>query len=634
MKNAYFIMLVVCLLLVFSFSVTASSSIIDELVANLSHPEGTVRRDAIMQVRELGLEAQTVVPKLMELLHDEADYVRFVLANTLGQMGKAGIPGLLICTKDISGQVRQAAINALGMVGENDHEVTSALKLALEDQVAGVRLAAIKSVGKLKVFDADILIRLGILMGDGDMQVAFNARNVLSDAELLNDAIPLLVDSLLKGTWQREILNAFKRLGAFGAEFVSTIALYLDEPDEELWPAVLDALAIFSVHSIEALPQITEKLLHPNQQVQRAALSAIEKIGTFDKDIIQKLTELLDSGDPILAWEATRLLFMHGFSYREFLTDEVLIKMQNAMDGLNLQFIRGQLKDFQLPAWPQITPNKTIVLEPGDDIQAALDKLAEQGGGTVYLLEGIYEIGNTILLRSNIELRGVGPTTVIKRNADAQIDKMIYGEGGLSDVVIKDLTIDGNKQRQERNWIWQVDSDTAWPYGLIIVDDNGKANYRVVISGVRVTRTAMGLHSKGTHDLVITDVMIFDNGGVNLYFHNCYLRRNQRVMIKNSTFADSHTANGLNLTAQENIVVQNNVFINNAFRGVRAANTRNIIIANNVASFNKDFGIGTRSEDGGVTRYLIYNNYASFNGINYSLTSVSDGVSIDNISFR
>lgn len=537
-----------------------------------------------------------------------------------------------MAVNDQNSLVRQTAVSALGTIGSSNNEVITALKSALEDDAPGVRQAAVMAVQKTGIRDSDILIRLGILVGDQDISVALNAKNALVSMDALGDVIQLMVESLTEECWQEDIISSFGRLGAFGAEFVPGIVQYLTNSDESLRVIAIQALEHLCSHSMVALPFITERLLDPSFKVRRAALNAVESIGTFNEDIIRELVEQLYTGDAILRWEATRNLFRHGMSYDNILTDKVIDQMNYTMDGLDLIFINKHLVDFQLPAWPKDVPDATIIVKPGDDIQAAIDQLAECGGGIVHLLEGKHEIENTIILRSKIVLSGVGPRTIITRKPDARVDCMVFGEGGLVDITIRDLTIDGNRSRKERNWIWQEDSQTPWPTGLFILDDNGKSNQRVLISGVTITRTAMGLHSKGTHDLIITDTKVYDNGGVDYYFHNGYLRRNQRVVVKNSVFADSHTGNGLNLTMQENIVVQHNVFLNNGFRGVRAANSRNIVIRDNVASFNQDFGIGTRSEDGGVTNYLIYNNYANANNVNYSIMSAANGRSIDNIS--
>ncbi len=300
-------------------------------------------------------------------------------------------------------------------------------------------------------------------------------------------------------------------------------------------------------------------------------------------------------------------------------------------NGIDIGLIREHIVDFELPTLPNEKESPVIEIQPGGNIQNAINQLAASGGGVVKLLKGEHYIENTITLASNITLMGEGDESVIIRAANSEPKYMVYTSGGISDAVVRDLKIDGARDRADRNWVWGVNNDQAWPMGLFILDDNGKANSRVAVYRVHITRTAMGFHSKGTNDLIISNVKVYDNGGVDSYFHNAYLRRNERVLVINSEFSDSHTGNGLNLTLQRNILIKNNVFANNNFRGVRAANTQNIVFEGNKAFDNGDFGIGTRSEDGGVNWYILSNNYSWSNGTNYSMSSASNGLQKNNL---
>lgn len=299
-------------------------------------------------------------------------------------------------------------------------------------------------------------------------------------------------------------------------------------------------------------------------------------------------------------------------------------------NGIDINRIKEHIIDFELPALPNENKSPVLEIQPGQSIQNAIDQLAAADGGVVKLLKGNHYIENTIYLKSSIMLEGEGNESVIIRASGSELEYMVYTAGGIADVVLKDFKIDGAVDWADRNWIWQVDSDQAWPMGLFILDDNRQRNSRVAIYRVHITRTAMGFHSKGTDDLIVSGMKAYDNGGVDLYFHNGYLRRNERVLVRNSEFADSHTGNGLNLTLQRNIMIKDNIFGNNNFRGVRAANTENIVIEGNKAFNNGDFGIGTRSEDGGVNWYMLVNNYSWNNMSNYSMSSANNGFEENN----
>ncbi len=49
------------------------------------------------------------------------------------------------------------------------------------------------------------------------------------------------------------------------------------------------------------------------------------------------------------------------------------------------------------------------------DIQAAVDRVAAQGGGEVFLPAGVYEMDDSLHLRSRVRVRGEGPKTILKK---------------------------------------------------------------------------------------------------------------------------------------------------------------------------------------------------------------------------
>ena len=291
--------------------------------------------------------------------------------------------------------------------------------------------------------------------------------------------------------------------------------------------------------------------------------------------------------------------------------------------------IRSFLWDFELPAVARPSPVPLVEVKPGENIQSRLDALAGGTGGTLRLKNGFHFLDEPIQLRANTVLEGEGPQTVLIPRRGKRISHIILTEGGVHDVIIRNLMIDGGRTTQER-----IEQAEPWPFGLFIVDGNGaESNARVLVSNVHIRRTAMGLHSKGTDDLILQNLYLEDNGwGPGGFYHNGYLRRNKRVLIRDSVFRDSHAANGLNLTLQHDILVSGNLFLGNKARGVRAAANTNLVIIDNVAIGNEDFGIGTRRELGeGVSGYIAANNHAVDNGVNFSLLFAENGWEFNNV---
>lgn len=94
-------------------------------------------------------------------------------------------------------------------------------------------------------------------------------------------------------------------------------------------------------------------------------------------------------------------------------------------------------------------------------IQSALDAAAAQGGGTVYLREGIYGIGAPLILRSGVRLVGDGQGKTVIRTLVHSIGKTIDSTGVWAAVAmvsadgasVADLTIDMSFAGTEANGI-------------------------------------------------------------------------------------------------------------------------------------------------------------------------------------
>jgi parallel beta-helix repeat protein len=84
------------------------------------------------------------------------------------------------------------------------------------------------------------------------------------------------------------------------------------------------------------------------------------------------------------------------------------------------------------------------------EIQAAIDAANSAGGGIVHLKENTYNIAATILIKDNTILEGEGWTTIIKLTNATRVDMIENSDqvGGNTNIVIRDLKLDGNKANQ------------------------------------------------------------------------------------------------------------------------------------------------------------------------------------------
>lgn len=76
-------------------------------------------------------------------------------------------------------------------------------------------------------------------------------------------------------------------------------------------------------------------------------------------------------------------------------------------------------------------------------VQAAITAASAAGGGTVWFPEGTYQVHSTIALASNVWLRGVGASSVIRRPAATGAGLSLIGGDTLSNCGVADLKVDG-----------------------------------------------------------------------------------------------------------------------------------------------------------------------------------------------
>ncbi|MFD1255444.1 right-handed parallel beta-helix repeat-containing protein [Mucilaginibacter terrae] len=258
-------------------------------------------------------------------------------------------------------------------------------------------------------------------------------------------------------------------------------------------------------------------------------------------------------------------------------------------------------------------------------INNAINNMSSQGGGTVVLNAGIYRITGPIRLKSKVRLKGVGiDESIIKRDESWTPDydngsDMVGTRGVISDMVISDLTIDGNTPSSSRM------SNFFNMYGIrITVDDfPGSKNQRAYVTTIKVVNCGMGVHIKHTNDVILRNCDVEANGTLGnntthpspYFFHNVYLRSIDRAQVYDGNrFINSPSGNGLNITAVTNLTIDANIMTGNNFRGVRIGGASvDVVVKNNTVSNNKDFGIGTATDGGTPTRFSFVDNTISNN---------------------
>ena len=242
------------------------------------------------------------------------------------------------------------------------------------------------------------------------------------------------------------------------------------------------------------------------------------------------------------------------------------------------------------PETPTIPDYEIIVDIPEgkEGISLALQSLAELGGGTLTLSEGVFVIDAPIQLISNMILQGQGENTVIKL-ADGFNEGIIMIRGnGVSNVVVRNLVVDGNKAEQA----------SGEQHGIFFENSNNITVENVTVKNCKSNGLTFGTNTKNC---------IGDN--IQLINNSIGARLTQFSIIVDSHIYDNDV--GLYLFPSDGITVSNCFVYNNNGTGITAGHgSRGINITNNRIYANGTNGLRLR----GISNSKIHDNEIYLNG--------------------
>ncbi|TNF47437.1 HEAT repeat domain-containing protein [bacterium] len=281
----------------------------------LNYPDVKVRLEAVMSIKEWGLEGYKAlfdglenpeiswmcesifvdlgsrsVPFLLDKLENERDYHRARAVYLLGIIGDPGAIGPLYNhLKDPSREVRIQTIQALTDMGDEEAlgyilEVFETEDAALADFV----LLAAERFGwrAANVLEASLQsrnerVRSGAAMALGRIGVP--------------DSIPLLVRAL--GDSSPEVRrNIVRALGGFsGDKVIDALVMALGDPDPEVQEYASNALAGMGPG---ILPTLIGDLESPDPLVRKNVISTLRKIG--DKRAVVPVIKMLEDPDEVV----------------------------------------------------------------------------------------------------------------------------------------------------------------------------------------------------------------------------------------------------------------------------------------------------------------------------------------------
>jgi HEAT repeat protein len=195
---------------------------------------------------------------------------------------------LLLALNDVDDDVKQAAIEALGRVG--DARAIEPLRAALEDDNFEIRASAAASLGKID--DARVVGLLCAALNDVDYHVQMTALDAL--VTIGNDRAVEPLIAVLKSSHARLRQKAVEGLGKLGdARAAGPLCIMLNDVDRNVKGAAVEALG--KLGDAHAVGPLISAVKHINYEFHSMVIEALEKLS--DVRTIELLCAALDDDD-------------------------------------------------------------------------------------------------------------------------------------------------------------------------------------------------------------------------------------------------------------------------------------------------------------------------------------------------
>jgi hypothetical protein len=223
---------------------------------------------------------------------------------------------------------------------------------------------------------------------------------------------------------------------------------------------------------------------------------------------------------------------------------------------------------------PKIAERQIIVGGDGADltgfnnqsIQFAIDAL-ENTGGTVILNPGIYVISAPVRLRSNVDLKGSGKETILKKNRGVQTRYMVDADFGELKLTVEDpdgfeIGMKVQVTDDRNNGCWNVSTAyiTAIEENVIYIDKGLIRDYRSDLNGL-ISNASSVIDVLNAEDASVSNLVIDGNRVENFFSDGCnnagvLILRSKRITVDNVEVRNFN-GEGISWQITEHVTVKN-----------------------------------------------------------------------------
>lgn len=235
-------------------------------------------------------------------------------------------------------------------------------------------------------------------------------------------------------------------------------------------------------------------------------------------------------------------------------------------------------------------------------LQAAVDYVSRLGGGTVRLLPGVYEMGNSLFLRDHLRLVGAGEKTVLRKppsratqltddidwygTAVRVADSSIFTVGG--GILLRGRCPHYDKRIFVKRTVVAIDGD------VVFLDEDPRENLWIDCEADAATLYPVVTGNK-VNDILIENVTIDGNRPENEnlngnYGGGIFLQDCDRVTIRGVT-SQNNNGDGISWQVCDDVTIESCQSLHNSDLGLHpGSGSQRPVIVNNVAIGN-DIGL-------------------------------------------
>jgi hypothetical protein len=265
-------------------------------------------------------------------------------------------------------------------------------------------------------------------------------------------------------------------------------------------------------------------------------------------------------------------------------------------------------------------PAGSVILEPGQSIQQALDALSGKGLSLV-LKNGIHTFPQTLKIPSGITIRGEGIHTILHLDpASGMREAMVNADIDMHDVTIRDLVIEvsnrtdpGSDPNTNRSF------KSGYNRGGILfraLREGQMKNIALINLTVR-NATFDGVHIAGAEHVRIDRCDFSENGssivpGPRLQ-HNLLLRHVRNILVSGCRLVTSPYGCGVALDHCDTASVTDCEIARNGYFGLLVSESRNISASRNLIEANDRSGVMMEFLHRGSMHVKVHDNVIRFN---------------------